>query len=185
MRKLILGFGMTIDGYIARPDHSVDYLKMTKEGAKLMGDFFATLDTLVIGRKTVDANRALRAAEGSAVPQGPWKSYVFSRTLPPGERDGITWTNQSPAAFLRKLRRKPGKHIFLMGGGELGRSFLEADLVDELFLGIVPILLGEGIPAFPAGFPQRDWKLVECAGIGGDQVSLRYRRIRSKARRKK
>jgi len=178
MRKVILSFGITIDGYIARPDGAVDYLKMTKEAAKLIGDFFATMDTIVMGRKTMEASLAMQAADGSDPPKGPWRSYVLSRTVPPGERNGVTWVNQSPAAFVRRIRRKPGKHIFLMGGGELSRSFLEADLVDELFLGIVPILLGEGIPGFPARFPQRDWKLIENKTYGKNDVALRYARIR-------
>ena len=87
-RKVILGFGMTIDGQIARPDGSVDYLKMTKEGGKLMSDFFATLDTLVMGRKTLEASEAMQAADGSEPPHGPWETYIFSRTLPPGVRKG-------------------------------------------------------------------------------------------------
>ena len=134
-----------------------------------------------MGRKTMEASLAMQAADGSEPPKGPWRTYVFSQTLPTGERDGVTWVNDSPAAFLRKIRRKAGKHIFLMGGGELGRSFLEADLVDELFLGIVPILLGEGISGFPARFPQRDWKLIENKTYGKNDVALRYARIRPKA----
>jgi len=48
-----------------------------------------------------------------------------------------------------------------MGGGELARDFLKADLVDELYLGVVPVAIGEGLPAFPAGFPQRAFSLTE------------------------
>ena len=64
-----------------------------------------------------------------------------------------------------------------MGGGELGRSFLQADLVDELYLGIVPLLLGDGRPAFPPKFPQRDFKLTECKQYGSG-VALTYERVR-------
>src|SRR5262245_61119447 len=99
-RKVILGFGMTIDGYIARPNGSVDYLKMTKEGAKLMNDFFKTLDTMVMGRKTWEASQAMMAADGSEPPHGPWVTYIFSRTQPPGERKGATWVNDTPASFM-------------------------------------------------------------------------------------
>jgi dihydrofolate reductase len=95
----------------------------------------------------------------------------------------MTFVKDSPAAFMRKLRRKPGKHICHMGGGELARSFLRADLVDELWMHVVPILLGDGIPIFPAGFPQRDFKLLECKRYGND-VSLIYARAR-KARARK
>ena len=71
-----------------------------------------------------------------------------------------------------------------MGGGELARSFLAADLIDELFLGVVPILLGDGIPLFPGGFPQRDFALVENKTYSKSQIALTYRRVRSKRKRK-
>ena len=61
-----------------------------------------------------------------------------------------------------------------MGGGELAREFLREDLVDEMRLGIVPVLLGEGIPLFPSGFPERE-VFADCeqellAGTGGTAV---------------
>ena len=68
-----------------------------------------------------------------------------------------------------------------MGGGELARSFLEADLVDELSLGVVPILLGEGVPLFPSGFPQRNFALVECKSHSSGMIRLRYERFRQEA----
>lgn len=182
MRKVIYGAAVTLDGYIARPDGSVDYLKMTKAGQTLMRDFFAQLDTVIMGRKTVETAER-EAWRNGEPPKGPWATYAFSRTRPPGERAGITWTNQRPSAFLRQIRRKRGKHIFLMGGGELARSFLQEDLVDELFVGVVPILLGAGIPLFPPGFPERRFRLVECEEYDGSSVSLRYRRIRKTQKR--
>jgi dihydrofolate reductase len=89
-----------------------------------------------------------------------------------------------PEAWLRKIRARPGKHICHMGGGELARSFLQADLIDELYLGVVPILLGAGLPLFPSGFPQRDFTLVENKTYSKSQISLTYRRVRSKRKRK-
>ena len=183
MRKVILGCGITLDGYISRLDGSVDYLVMPKGAEKVMADFFAGIDTIVFGRKTFDAMQRM-IAQGEQGPTGPWKTYVFSRTLASGERHGMTFVKESPAVFMRKLRRKPGKHICHMGGGGLARSFLEADLVDEIWMHVVPILLGEGIPIFPAGFPQRDFKLVKCRTYGND-VSLIYSRARKARTRKK
>ncbi len=184
MRKVILGCGITLDGYIARLDGSVDFLVMPKGAAKVAADFYAAIDTIVFGRKTFDAMQRMMAEGTHEGPAGLWKTYVFSRTLPSGERDGMTFVRESPAAFMRKLRRKPGKHICHMGGGELARSFLQADLVDELWMHVVPILLGAGIPIFPAGFPQRDFKLVKCRTYGND-VSLIYSRARKTRARKK
>jgi dihydrofolate reductase len=182
MRKVILGAGITLDGYIARPDGSIDYLTMTKEGSKDFERFFATIDTIVMGRKTLDA--AIAMSGGSYKSPVAVPTHVFSRTQPPGERDGVIFTNQSPAAWLRKIRARRGKHIFHMGGGELARSFLQADLIDELFLGIAPILLGNGLSFFPAAFPQRHFTLIENKTYSKSQISLTYRRVRAKTKRK-
>jgi dihydrofolate reductase len=182
MRKVILGAGITLDGYIARLDGSVDYLAMTKEGSADMARFFATVDTIVMGRKTLEAVAAMSG--GSYQSPVAIRTYVFSRTEPPGEGGGVIYTKQSPAAWLRGIRAQRGKHIFHMGGGELARSFLQADLIDELFLGIVPILLGAGLPLFPGGFPQRDFILVENKSYSKGQISLTYRRNRSNRKRK-
>jgi len=182
MRKVILGAGITLDGCIARPDGSVDYLNMTKEGAQDFEHFFTTVDTIVMGRKTLDAVVAMTGSSYKS--PGGIPTHVFSRTQPPGERDRVVFTNQSPRVWLSKIRARPGKHVFHMGGGELARSFLQADLVDELFLGVVPILLGRGLPLFPGGFPQRDFTLVENKTYSKSQISLTYRRVRAKRKRK-
>jgi dihydrofolate reductase len=117
----------------------VDFLFMPKDYS--MGPFFATIDTAVMGRKTLDA------AKGASF-GGSMTAYVFSRSLPPGGRDGVTFVNESPESLVGDLRKRAGKNIWMMGGGELAREFLKADLVDEIHLGIVPVLLGEGIPLF-------------------------------------
>jgi dihydrofolate reductase len=111
-------------------------------------------------------------------------TYVFSRSKPAGERNGIVFTNESPATFISKLRKRPSKNIWLMGGGELARDFLRAELADELYLGVVPVLLGEGIPLFPSGFPQRDFTLTENETYSKGLISLKYARVRTKPRRK-
>jgi dihydrofolate reductase len=111
-------------------------------------------------------------------------TYVFSHSQPAGERDGLIFVNESPASFIRKLRKRPGKDIWLMGGGELARDFLKADLVDRLYLSIVPVLLGEGIPLFPSGFPQRDFKLLENKAYSQGLIVLTYERSRPKPKRR-
>ena len=71
-----------------------------------------------------------------------------------------------------------------MGGGELARAFLNADLVDRLYLGVVPVLLGEGIPLFPSGFPQRDFTLLENKSYSKGLITLKYERSRPKPKRR-
>jgi len=179
MRKIVLGLGISLDGYIARPNGAVDFLITPKDYS--MAPFFATIDTYILGRKTLDA--ALKMG-GSASSFGGMATYVFSHSKPPGERDGLTFVNESPAALVRRLRKHKGKDIWLMGGGELAREFLKADLVDELYLGVVPVLLGEGIPLFPSGFPQRNFSLIENKTYSKVMIALKYKRVRPKARGK-
>jgi dihydrofolate reductase len=176
VRKVVLGLGISLDGYIARRNGAVDFLFMPKDYS--MAPFFATIDTAIMGRKTLDA-------AGGTISGSSMATYVLSHSQPPGKRNGVTFTDQPPTALIEQIRKKPGKNIWLMGGGELAREFLKADLVDELYIGMVPVLLGEGIPLFPGGFPQRDFKLVENKTYSKSLIALKYQRTRAKAKRSK
>jgi dihydrofolate reductase len=181
-RKVILGFGLSLDGYIARRNGGLDFLVMDKEGEAVMAEFFATIDTTIMGRKT--AIGWLKMRDSGEMPETPGiQNYVVSRRWKPGARDGLVVVGGSLKAFVAKLKRSAGKDIYLGGGGELARSFMQEDLVDEIFIGLVPILLGDGIPGFPGKFPQRDFKLTECKSYSNGSVGLRYERLRTKPRR--
>ena len=179
MRSLVLGVGISLDGYIARPDGAVDFLFMPRDCSMAMAEFLAAIDTAIMGRKTFDAALKLGGFDG----RGSTTTYVLSRSQPPGERHGVTFVRQAPQALIADLRKRRGKNIWLMGGGELAREFLKADLIDELYLGIVPVLLGEGIPLFPTGFPQRDFSLLENKTYSRGLIGLKYRRRRRSSRR--
>ena len=181
-RKVILGFGISLDGYIARRNGALDFLIIDKEGEALMMEFFANIDTTIMGRKTAALTAKMR--KSGEIPDMPgMATYVFSRRWKPGKREGFEVVSGSLTAFVRKLKRRPGKDIYLGGGGELARSFLQEDLVDELYIGLGPLLLGDGIPGFPGKFPQRDFKLTECKSYSHGSVGLRYDRIRTKPSR--
>lgn len=178
-RRVILGLGMSLDGYIARRDGRLDFLVFDKEAEAIMADFFSTIDTTIMGRKTAAGWLAMR--KSGEVPETPaMKNYVFSRRWKPGKRDGFEVVNGSPAALVHKLKRRQGKDIYLGGGGQLARAFLQQDLVDELFIGVSPILLGDGIPGFPRKFPPLRFELIECKSYANGSAGLRYRRSRKR-----
>jgi dihydrofolate reductase len=178
MRKIILSLGISLDSYIARPNGDVDFLFMPKDYPR--AESFARIDTAIMGRKTFIAGLKMG---GGKIPGG-FAYYVFSRTESPGEKYGVTFVKDSPAVFVSKLRKQSGKDIWLMGGGELTRDFLKADLVDELHLGIIPLLLGDGIPLFPSSFPQRNFTLLENKTYSKGMIELKYKRLRAKNKRK-
>ena len=176
MRSVIYGVGVSLDGYIARPDGTFDFLFMPKDFS--MAEFFASVDTAIMGRKTYEVTKAMGGAPDPGKSGPKITNYVFSRSLPVGEREGFIFVNQTPESLVASLREKKGKDIWLSGGGEIARDFLTADLVDEIHLGVVPVLIGAGLPAFPAGFPQRNFELIENKTFSRGLISLKYNRAR-------
>jgi dihydrofolate reductase len=177
MRKIIYGVGASLDGFVARLDGSLDFLHLRPSNYS-MGPFFKTIDVGLMGRKTYEAG--VRLSGGKFESYG-LRCYIFSRSLPEGERGKAIFVREEPKRVVEELRKKEGKDIWLAGGGEMAREFLKEDLVDELYLGIVPVLIGEGIPLFAAGFPQREFTLTESKTYSGGLIALKYERARGKA----
>jgi dihydrofolate reductase len=178
-RNVVLSAAVSLDGYIARPDGAVDWLIMDPEID--LGAYAKAFDVIVAGRKTLPP----QGTSGSAKGMGQVACYVFSRTLPPGKRGGVEFVNQPPSELILQLKAQPGKDIWLMGGGELAREFLKEDLVDRMDLGFMPVLLGEGIPLFPHGFPQRDFAVVKFQAYQSGVVMASYARASTKPRGKR
>ncbi len=162
MRKVTFGGANSLDNFIARKDDAVDWLMWSKEAAAVMTDFWKTIDTVVMGRKTYEV--ALRMGVGGGAYPGV-KNYVFSRTMTQsaGKKvKGLEIISEDAADFVRKLKNEDGKDICVMGGGLLAKSLFEADLIDEVGFNIHPVLLGSGIPLFHEMDHQIDLELIEC-----------------------
>jgi dihydrofolate reductase len=172
MRKVTFGGANSLDNYFARPDHAVDWLLWGEEAAAVMTDYWKTIDTVLMGRKTYEVAVKM-GQEGGAYPGV--KTYVLSRTLPEGSREGITVIRRDAAEFVRELKEGDGGDICLMGGGELARSLFEAGLIDEIGFNIHPVLLGAGIPLFHPMSRQIDLELVECRAFKNGCVYVMYR----------
>src|SRR5882724_2622494 len=112
MRKVLLGVGISLDGYIARPDGSVDFLFMPKDYS--MAAFFKRIDNAVMGRKTYEMGLKLG---GGKIRSKGMKYYVFSRTLNYEECNGVMVVADSQKQFVNSLRKKKCKYRWLMGGG--------------------------------------------------------------------
>jgi dihydrofolate reductase len=172
VRKVTFGGASSLDNYLARPDHAVDWLLWGKEAAAVMKDYWKTIDTVLMGRKTYEV--ATRTGQGSGGYPG-MKTYVFSRTLPESSDGDLTITRRDAAECVRELKGQDGRDICLMGGGELARPLFEAGLIDEVGFNIHPVLLGSGIPLFHPMSRQIDLELVECRPFKNGCVYVTYR----------
>ena len=179
MRKVVFGGANSLDNFIARPDGSFDWILFGEEASELMKESWAKFDTMIMGRKTWDvaiANAPKPKKKSKARnPYGGLKTYVFSRTLEPGEQDGAIILDEDPAAFVRNLKQQDGKEICVMGGGELARDLFEGGVIDEIGFNIHPILLGKGIPLFHEMNRQIDLELLECRPFKNGCVYVLYR----------
>ena len=145
MRRLRYSVASSLDGFIAGPNGEFDWIPMDPDID--FGALFARYDTLFMGRRTYEAS--------SSYPGGMsmWKhmrSIVCSTTLT-AVKDAELWSEQV-AERIQALKTEPGKDLWLFGGGELFRTLLEAGVVDDIEVAVVPVLVGGGIPlrALPA-----------------------------------
>ena len=172
MRKVTFSVANSLDNFIARSDHSYDWILHGKEAAAYLSEFWKTIDSILWGRKTYEV--VTKNGTTSLSGSGGVKNYVFSRTLKGKSDESVEFVSEDAAAFVRKLKRKRGKDIFVMGGGELANSLLETDVIDEIGLNIHPVLLGSGIPLFLPMERQVNLELRECKPFSNGCVLVLY-----------
>lgn len=177
MRKVTFGGASSLDSYFARKDDSVDWLMWSPEAGEVMRDYWKTIDTVVMGRRTYEVG--LKMTKGKGNPYAGMKTYIFSRTLGARKTPGMEIISSDPVAFVRKLKRQRGKDICVMGGGLLARSLLEGGVIDEIGFSIQPVLLGSGIPLFHEMKRQIDLELLDCKRFKNGCVYVTYRVRRS------
>jgi dihydrofolate reductase len=138
MRKIVAGFAISLDGFIAGVNNEIDWIIIDKEidFAEQMKRF----DTYFLGRKTYEITKKM-----GGNPFGNSKVYVFSNTLNKVEKP-FQLINGNVKKTVDKIKKEEGKDIALFGGGELLTSLLNLELVDEISLAVIPIILGKGIP---------------------------------------
>lgn len=173
MRKVTFGGANSLDNYFARKDDAVDWLLWSDEAMKVMTDYWKTIDTILMGRKTYEV--ALKQSKGKRNPYPGIKSYVFSRTLKQRKNSVVEIVSADAAAFVRKLKSEAGKDICVMGGGDFAKTLFEADLIDEIGFNIHPVLLGSGIPVFHEMKRQIDLELLDCKPFKNGCVLVTYR----------
>lgn len=125
-------------------------------------------DTVLMGRRTFDFVR-----QGGSGAMDGMETIVFSRTLRASDHPAVT-ISTDVTKTVSALKAKPGKDIWLFGGGGLFRSLLDADLVDLVEVCVIPILLSQGVPLLPAGARSPSLRLIRSKTLPSGTVLLTY-----------
>ncbi len=169
--SLIYYVAASLDGYIARPDGSVDWLKQIEACGDDHGysGFYDSIDGLLMGRGTYEA---VQTFEGGWPYPGKTCTVLTRADLPPAAPE-VNISHSTPAEAIAELTAAGCKRIWLVGGGSLAVSCFTAGLLDELVVRVIPRLLGAGIPLFSIGL-ERSLKLQEQRSFSTGVVQLHY-----------
>jgi dihydrofolate reductase len=171
--KVLFHFAMSLDGFVAGPDHEMDWMTGVSVRPGLHDEYIKTTGAILGGRNGWD-----QAIDGSRPYGGAWQGPVFVLTHHPEDAtpgDGVTFLSCDPAEAVRiGLAAADGKNLEVFSP-TIGRQLLELGLIDEIDLHIVPVLLGDGIRLYdnPGGMPVRLHRVGESDPRS--VVNVRYR----------
>jgi dihydrofolate reductase len=180
MRTLSLYIATSLDGYIAKPNDDLSFLKLVEKKGEDYGyaKFIATIDTIILGRKTYDW--VLKEIGSSHYDNGDRKVYVITRTEKPSVGNTIFYTGNL-TELVKQLKSEDGKNIYCDGGAEIVNELLKSDLIDEFIISVIPILLGNGMRLFQGDRPEQELELISSKSFETGLTQLHYKRKRKSA----
>lgn len=173
MRKVTLYIAMSLDGFIADKNSSVDWLSGDGSDPNNEGsydEFIETVDTVILGYNTYH-QVTTQLSPDEWVYKGK-KSYVLtSKKIDSSEE--IIFTNENPVVLINRLKQHDGKDIWVCGGASIINQFIANDLIDHYCITVIPTILGGGIRLFAEQCEERKLKLLSTRIYNG-MVDLVY-----------
>ncbi|MEX2541032.1 MAG: dihydrofolate reductase family protein [Trueperaceae bacterium] len=179
MRKLIMWNLMTLDGFVEGPNRDIGWHDDAwgEEMAQLSMEQGRAAGALLFGRITYElmAGHWPTAKGEIADFMNDLPKIVVSRTLEKAEWNNTRIIRENAPEEIAKLKREPGKDIYLFGSAELAASLIPHGLIDEFRIGLSPTVLGDGSPLFKANPERLKLQLIEARPLDSGAVLLRYR----------
>ena len=178
MRTLTLFIAISLDGYIAKPNDDLSFLQVVEKEGEDYGyaAFTATIDTIILGRKTYDY--VLKEIGASHYDNGQRDVYVITRTEKQSVGRTLFYTGNL-TDLVQRLKSGNGKNIYCDGGAEIINELLQSNLIDEFIISIIPILVGNGTRLFKDDRPEQKLSLVNVKTFDTGLTQLHYKRTNS------
>jgi dihydrofolate reductase len=187
MRKLILFMHVSIDGYVAGPTGQMDFVQVNDEMFEYAGRQTEEADLALYGRVTYEMMDAYwpTAADGPGatkhdIQHSAWynsvEKLVASRTMSDPSKPRTRFVSEDIEAEIAELKNRPGKNIVMFGSPGLAKSMMMANLIDEYWLFVNPVIRGDGNPLFRAGLPQINLTLTTSKVYDSGLTMLHYTR---------
>lgn len=175
MRKISLFIAMSLDGYIAKPNDDLSFLKLVEKEGEDYGsaEFTSKIDTIIIGRKTYDY--VLNEIGASHYDNGQRDIYVITRTERPQVGRTIFYTGNI-TELVKQLKSESGKNIYCDGGAEVINELLKYNLIDEFIISVIPVFLGNGTRLFKDGRPEQALEFITAKTFETGLAQLHYKR---------
>ncbi|SHF03846.1 Dihydrofolate reductase [Arenibacter palladensis] len=175
MRKISLFIATSLDGYIAKPNDDLSFLKLVEKEGEDYGysEFTASIDTIILGRKTYDY--VLKEIGSTHYDNGQRDVYVITRTERP-QIGRTTFYTGNLTELVQQLKSKDGLNIYCDGGAEIIHELLQHDLIDEFIISIIPILVGNGTRLFRDCRPEQQLEFVSAKSFDTGLTQLYYKR---------
>jgi dihydrofolate reductase len=169
-RKLVLYIAMSLDGFIAKKDDSLDFLSIVETPNEDYGyaEFTNTIDTVIWGRKTFDKVRSF----GPDIPHADKKVYVISKSKV--GIDGHVEYSNYVVDLVKKLKSEKGKDIYCDGGAEIVTLLIRSGLFDRIIISVIPHILGDGIRLFKENNLEQRLSLKKSVSYPSGLVQLCY-----------
>ena len=173
MRKVKLYIAISLDGKIAKPDGNLDWLHNVPNPDKTdhgYAAFLSAVDTTLMGNKTYKEVLGF----GIEWPYGNLTNYVFTRNSDLKDDGRVKFISSDIVSFVAQLKEQEGKDIWLIGGGEINTILLNAGLIDEMLVFVMPVVIGKGISIFEGDVNEAQLKLADVHQYGSGAVRLTY-----------
>jgi dihydrofolate reductase len=174
MRKIKLYIATSLNGKVAKKDGSVDWLESIPNPEQIdygYAEFYNSIDTTIQGFNTYKQI----IDWGIDFPYSKKKNYVLTKKQGLQPTEFVEFISKNHIDFIQGLKNQKGADIWLIGGGQINTMLLNAGLIDEFQIFVMPIVLSDGIELFETFPTETQLELIESQSYSTGAIEMKYK----------